>query len=323
MLLTVGAGKGVSRADRTPVVRGPGERTGDVHRDVVAGRMGTRRRRGDGPGMVDLYTIVAAGFRLGWRALALDVRTIDHTNIPREGPVILASNHVGYLDFCFVALAPPHPRRQVRFLARHDIWRRRIVGAAMDGMGQIPVDVHGDPTAALAMAEQRLREGEVIGVHPEGTISPSFVTREGRTGAVRLARATGAPIVPVAVWGSHRLLTKWRPVRLRRGVAVTVHYGEPFHPTAGTSLEAATADLMARIRTLLARAQAEYPQRPGPGPGEDWWIPAHLGGSAPTPAEADARVAAQMAERRARRAAERAAAGLDDDEPGSGAAAAS
>jgi 1-acyl-sn-glycerol-3-phosphate acyltransferase len=252
---------------------------------------------------VDLYTSIAALFRLGWRALALDVRPLDHQHIPARGPVILASNHVGYLDFCFVALAPPRPRRQVRFLARHDLWDRRIVGWAMSGMGQIPVDAHGDPAAALALAEDRLRAGEVIGLHPEGTISPSFVPRQGRTGAVRLARATGAPIVPVAVWGSQRLLTKWRPAKLTRHVAVTVRYGEPFHPAEG-SAEEATAELMDRIRGLLAQSQATHPQQPGPAPGDDWWIPAHLGGSAPTPEEAEARIVAQMAERRARRAGE-------------------
>jgi 1-acyl-sn-glycerol-3-phosphate acyltransferase len=263
-------------------------------------------------GGVDLYTAVAAGFRLGWRALALDVRSFGHANIPEHGPAILASNHVGYLDFCFVALAPPRPRRQVRFLARHDIWDKRVVGWAMTTMGQIPVDVHGDPTTALALAEQRLRDGEVIGVHPEGTISPSFVPRDGRTGAVRLARATGAPIVPVAVWGSQRLLTKWRPARLTRKVAVTVRYGEPYHPSQGTP-EEATAALMGRITELLAESQRTHPQSPAPG--DDWWLPAHLGGSAPTPEEADARIARQMQERRARRAAERDPGATSEDRP--------
>jgi 1-acyl-sn-glycerol-3-phosphate acyltransferase len=258
---------------------------------------------------VDLYTTIAAGFRLGWRALALEVSTVGHEHIPPEGPAILASNHVGYLDFCFIALAPPKPRRQVRFLARHDIWDRRVVGWAMSAMGQIPVDVHGDPGAALAEAERKLRRGEVIGLHPEGTISPSFVPRPGRTGAVRLARAAQAPIVPVAVWGSHRLMTKWRPAAWTRGVAVTVRYGDPFHPTSG-SAEDATEDLRERIAELLAKSQAAYPQRPGPDPGDDWWIPAHLGGSAPTPEEAEARIAAQVAARRARRAREE---GTDPD----------
>jgi hypothetical protein len=79
-----------------------------------------------------------------------------------------------------------------------------------------------------------------------------------------------------------------------------VRYGEPFLPSEG-SAEEATAELMDRIRGLLAESQASHPQPPGPAPGDDWWIPAHLGGSAPTPEEAEARIVAQMAERRARR----------------------
>ena len=244
---------------------------------------------------MDLYTFLAAHFRLGWRALAIDIRPHDPHHIPAEGPAILASNHVGYLDFCFVALAPPTPRRQVRFVARHDIFEKRLVGWAMRTMRQIPVDVHGDPAPALAEAEVKLRQGEVVGMHPEGTISPSFVPRDGRTGTIRLAQRTGAPIVPVAVWGSHRLLTKGRPVRLRRGLAVVVRYGEPFHPTTDDPI-AATAELMERITALLDQAQSEYPQRPATG--DDWWLPAHLGGTAPTPEEAEERIRRQIEERR-------------------------
>ncbi|MTV25217.1 1-acyl-sn-glycerol-3-phosphate acyltransferase [Nitriliruptoraceae bacterium ZYF776] len=248
---------------------------------------------------MDLYTVVAAGFRAGWRTLALDVRSVGHHHIPREGPVVLASNHVGYLDFCFVALAPPRPRRQVRFLIRHDVYDHRVVGAALHRMGQVPVDVHGDPRSGLAAAARLLRDGEVVGIHPEGTISPSFVPRAGRTGAVRLAQATGAPIVPVAVWGSQRLLTKWRPRSLTRGVAVEVHHGEPLAVAPDADPVAATAELMRRIEVQLAAAQAAYPQRPGPPP-EDWWVPAHLGGSAPTPEEVEVRLEAQAEARRRR-----------------------
>src|SRR5690606_35700702 len=146
--------------------------------------------------------------------------------------------------------------------------------------------------------EELLREGEVVGIHPEGTISPSFVPRPGRTGAVRLSQATGAPIVPVAVWGSQRLLTKWRPRNLARGIAVRAHYGDPFTPAADADPGGATAVLMRRIEALLDDAQAAYPQRPAPG--DDWWIPSHLGGSAPTQAEVDVRLKEQAEERRRR-----------------------
>jgi 1-acyl-sn-glycerol-3-phosphate acyltransferase len=262
---------------------------------------------------VDLYTVLAAGFRLGWRALDLDVQPIGHEHIPDAGPVILASNHIGYLDFCFVALAPPRPRRQVRFMARHDIFERPVVGWAMRTMKQIPVDVHGDPTRSLEVAEQRLRDGEIVGIHPESTISPSFVPRTGRTGAVRLAERTGAPIVPVAIWGSQRLLTKWRPERFTRHVAVLVRYGEPFHPASSDPADA-TAEVMERITELLAKNQAAYPQRPGPEPEADWWLPSHLGGSAPTPEEAEQRLRDQAAQRR-RRAEEEGRRGRDDEPP--------
>jgi 1-acyl-sn-glycerol-3-phosphate acyltransferase len=246
---------------------------------------------------VDLYTVTAGVFRAGWRLLGLDVRPRGHENIPVRGPVILASNHVGYLDFCFVALAAPRPRRQVRFLARHDIFDKRGVGWALRTMGQIPVDVHGDPAPALRVAEERLRAGEVIGMHPEGTISPSFVPRTGRTGTVRLAQSTGALIVPVAVWGSQRLLTKGRPARLTRNVPVVVRYGQPYAPASGDPV-GATRDLMGRITDLLAIAQAEYPRRPEPG--DEWWLPTHLGGTAPTPEQAEERIRLQVEERRRR-----------------------
>lgn len=251
---------------------------------------------------MDPYRPIAALFRLGWRALALDVRTTGHGHIPTSGPAILASNHIGYLDFCFVALAPPSPRRRVRFLIRDDIYDNRPVGAALHAMKQVPVEVHGDPSSGLAGAEELLRDGEVVGIHPEGTISPSFVPREGRSGAVRLAQATGAPIIPVALWGSQRLLTKWRPRRLTRGAAVRVHYGEPFRPAAELEPAEATRQLMQRIDSLLEQAQASYPQQPEDG--DDWWVPAHLGGSAPSVEEVEFRLKEQAIERR-RRARER------------------
>jgi 1-acyl-sn-glycerol-3-phosphate acyltransferase len=252
---------------------------------------------------MDLYTFTAGAFRLGWRVLGLDVRSRGHDNIPAQGPVILASNHVGYLDFCFVGLAAPRPSRQVRFLARHDIFEKRGVGWALRRMGQIPVDVHGAPAPALRTAEERLRAGEVIGMHPEGTISPSFVPRTGRTGTVRLAQRTGAPIVPVAVWGSQRLLTKGRPARLTRNVPVVVRYGQPYLPGEGDPGEA-TRQLMGHITDLLAVAQAEYPERPEPG--DEWWLPSHLGGTAPTPQEAEERIRRQIEERRRRARAQQA-----------------
>jgi 1-acyl-sn-glycerol-3-phosphate acyltransferase len=247
-------------------------------------------------GVTAVYSVGSRLFELGFRALGLRRRLVGGEHLPRTGPGILASNHVGYLDFSFVMLAPPRPRREVRFLARAEFFDQPVTGFLLRRLDQIPVEVHGDATTAIATATERLRTGELVGLHPEGTISPSFVTRRARSGAIRLADATGAPIVPCAVWGSQRLLTKGRPPSPTRGVAIEVRYGEPFHPQAAT-VHGRTQELMDRIDGLLADAQRAYPQRPGPYP-DDWWQPAHLGGSAPTPEQAEARIRAQNAQRR-------------------------
>jgi hypothetical protein len=83
---------------------------------------------------------------------------------------------------------------------------------------------------------------------------------------------------------------------------VLVRYGEPFRATPGEDPVAVTAELMRRIGVLLAEAQAAYPERPAPG--EGWWLPAHLGGAAPTPEEVEVRLEQQAAERRRRARAE-------------------
>jgi 1-acyl-sn-glycerol-3-phosphate acyltransferase len=181
-----------------------------------------------------LYRVGSWLFLALFRALRVDVRPSGHQHIPDDGPVILASNHIGYLDFAFVALAPPWPRRPVRFLARYEFFQKPVVGTLLRWLGQIPVDVHGDARSAAEAATRALKDGEVVGVHPEGTISPSFVPRRAKSGTVRLADTTGATIVPVALWGTQRLLTKWRPLRPERGVTVMVRYGEPFVPSGRT-----------------------------------------------------------------------------------------
>jgi 1-acyl-sn-glycerol-3-phosphate acyltransferase len=246
----------------------------------------------------DLYPLGTAVFRGAFHLLGLDVASVGDERIPTSGPAVLASNHVGYLDFAFVALAPPRPRRRVRFVARRDIFQHPVAGPLMRGLRQIEADPYGDPEATTRQAIEVLTDGGVVGIHPEGTISPSFVPRTGRTGAVRMAQATGAAIVPCAVWGSQRLVTKWRPRNLQRGVAVRVHYGDPYHPVGDP--RTATDELMRRIGALVDEAAAAYPQEPADRD-DRWWLPAHRGGTAPTPAEAERRLAQQHARRRSER----------------------
>jgi 1-acyl-sn-glycerol-3-phosphate acyltransferase len=246
-----------------------------------------------------LYSVTSRLFELGFRVAGIDLAVEGAEHVPSEGPAIIASNHVGYVDFAFVMLGPPRPRREMAFLARADLFERRLVGSALHALGQIPVDAHGDPAAAMRAAVERLEQGGLVGLHPEGTINPAFLPVRGRSGAVRLAQLTGAPIVPAAVWGSQRLLTKWRPAAWpERGIPVRVAYGAPFHPASRqeSSAAEATRDLIGRIGVLVDRLIAEEG-----APAGAWWVPAARGGGAPRPEEVAARLEAQVRERRERR----------------------
>ena len=224
---------------------------------------------------------------MGW-----DVIVDGAENIPREGPAVIATNHIGYLDFVFSGYAAREQKRLVRFLAKKEIFDKKGPGWLMRKMRHIPVDRFGAPNESFQAAVSALRSGEIVGMFPEATISPSFVPRPGKNGAVRMAQESGAPLIPAAVWGTHRILTKWRPKNFQRKVAIMVNVGKPLDLDASHDPDEATDRLMARINELLADAQARYPQQPASD--EDrWWVPAHLGGSAPTYEEAEARLAAE------------------------------
>jgi len=133
-----------------------------------------------------------------------------------------------------------------------------------------------------------LRDGEVVGVFPEATISRSFTIKDLKNGAVRLAAAAGVPLIPMALWGSQRLWTKGHPRTLtRRHVPIFIAIGEPLSPQRRDDSEAVTAELRQQLSALLDGIQRGYPDAPA-GADDRWWLPAHLGGSAPTPEEAEA-----------------------------------
>jgi 1-acyl-sn-glycerol-3-phosphate acyltransferase len=223
---------------------------------------------------------------MGWK---VTVRGAE--NLPATGPVVLAINHSGYLDFVFAAWACVFERKRwVRFLAKKEIFGHKIAGPLMRGMRHIPVDRRKDPAKALDLAIDALRRGEVIGTFPEATINRSFVPRKGKTGTVRMAQASGAPVIPLAVWGAHRILTKGRPRNFQRRVAISVIIGPPLLFDASEDARAGTERLMQAIRRLVDEAQHSYPQQPA-GDHDRWWLPAHMGGTAPTPEEVAAEVA--------------------------------
>jgi len=230
-----------------------------------------------------------------FRALDLDITVHGHELLPRTGGAVLATSHWGYLDFALAGAATwMYGRRYVRFLAKQEIWTHPLAGPLMRGMHHIPVDrAAGD--GAFQHAVKALRAGELVGLHPEGTVSLSFTTETLRSGAARMAAEADVPVVPMVIWGSQRVLTKGRrrDLRAARHVPIDIWVGESLRPTPADDPQAATAQLRLAMSGLAERAAERYADRPSPTDPPAWWMPAHLGGGAPTPEEAEARKAAR------------------------------
>jgi 1-acyl-sn-glycerol-3-phosphate acyltransferase len=223
----------------------------------------------------------ATGTRITYEGLA---------NIPAAGGAVIAINHTGYLDFVPAALGAMHRRRRLRFMLKAEMQRVKIVSFLIKHSKSIPVDRRAG-AEAYAMAVARLREGELVGVYPEATISRSFELKDFKTGATRMALEAHVPIVPLIVWGAHRIWTKDHPRNVgREKIPVTVAAGPALSPT-GTTEELLT-ELRAEMADLLHEVQQSYDHPEGA-----YWVPRRLGGGAPTMEEARVLEDAELAER--------------------------
>lgn len=237
---------------------------------------------------------------LGW-----DVTVEGLEHVPDDGAAVLAFNHHGYADVVFVAWGPVVLLdRPVRFLAKAELFRHWASGWLVRAAGAVPVERRAAPGSsrvhAYQAAVEALQRGELVAVAPEQTVSESYQLLPFKHGAARMAVEAGAPIVPAIGWGSHRAVPKGRPIRPRRRLPVTIRYCEPLLPRADEPASALIARLQARMTAELDEVQRAYPDEPRPG--DDWWVPARLGGSAPDHAKV---VAAHQARFRAARARSR------------------
>lgn len=220
-------------------------------------------------------------------------------NLPDTGGAVVAINHTGYVDFLPAGLAATERGRRMRFMIKAEMKDVTGVGYLIRHSGTIPVDRRAG-AGAYADAVASLRAGELVGVYPEATISRSFELKDFKTGAVRMASDARVPIIPLIVWGAHRIWTKDRPKSLgHKKTPVTVVAGRAIRPV-GTVADL-DATLRAAMTGLLEAAQREYP-----APAGAYWVPRRLGGGAPSVAEAGRLDELELAER-ARKRAERGA----------------
>lgn len=243
-----------------------------------------------------------------WTALTLfkvlgqKITITGKENIPHKGGALMAFNHIGYVDFVYGGLAAHVAcRRLVRFMAKKEVFDHAVGGPIMRSLHHIPVD-RGEGVGSFHHAVDFLKKGELVGIFPEATISRAMELKEFKNGAARIAATADAPIIPVVLWGTQRLMTKDHPKDFARGRSIHITVGKPFHPK-GEDATADTAELHAIMSKMLDETIANFPAEEQP-PGS-WWLPARHGGTAPT-LERAAEMDVEERRERARRKAEKA-----------------
>lgn len=189
-------------------------------------------------------------------------------HIPEVGPVLVACNHISYLDPIYIGVFMHRRGRIPRFLAKQDLWRIPVIGRVMAGAGQIPVH-RGSAEAgeSLVYAEQALAEGKAVLIYPEGTVTrdPNYWPMVAHTGVARLALHSDVPVVPVANWGAHRVYDHYgKRFRPLPRTDVIVRAGPPIdlsdfqrRPVDGPLLRAVTDRVMGDVRDLLSEVRQE------------------------------------------------------------------
>lgn len=181
--------------------------------------------------------------------------------LPAGGPALLVGNHDSHWDPVMVGMAARR-RRQIRALAKAELWKVRGLGPVLDGMGQIPIERGSGDVKALARAIEELRGGACIGVFPEGTRSRGKVLR-ARSGVGRLAlEVPEARLVCVAIEGTADLTGFPRRPRIR------IRFFEPGDGQArpGEDPGELSARLLAEIRALVPPAVSYRKRRKAPAP---------------------------------------------------------
>ncbi|CAM3235113.1 1-acyl-sn-glycerol-3-phosphate acyltransferases [Stackebrandtia soli] len=200
-------------------------------------------------------------FRRDWRGME---------NIPLRGGLIFAVNHISHADPMPVAHYVYNSGRNPRFMAKDGVFRIPVAGKIIAATGQIPVFRGGaDAVKSLHAAIDIVKDGQAVIIYPEGTNTrqPQHWPMRGRTGVARLALETGAPVIPITVWGPQNVVN---PITKKKNFAprrpVTIVAGPPIDlsrwegaSAAADVLQSMTDVVMLRLRDQLAEIRGEEP----------------------------------------------------------------
>jgi 1-acyl-sn-glycerol-3-phosphate acyltransferase len=191
-------------------------------------------------------------------------------NLPAEGGFVAVTNHLSFIDSFTFGHFMYDNGYLPRFLAKDSVFRAPLIGRVMSGAQQIPVYRHTvDAQTAYTAAVDAVRRGECVAIYPEGTLTrdPELWPMRGRTGAVRIALATGCPIIPVAQWGAQEILPGYE-LRLHPWPRHVSHVwaGPPVdlrrfsgRPMSAELLAEATEQVVSDLTGLLAQIRGQKP----------------------------------------------------------------
>jgi 1-acyl-sn-glycerol-3-phosphate acyltransferase len=203
--------------------------------------------------------------------------------LPATGPVVVAPNHYSEIDPLVIGLTIWRLGRAPRYLGKASLFKIPVFGALLKKSGQIPVERTGSRVSdPLAAANQLVDNNLVVVVYPEGTLTrdPDLWPMRGKTGAVRLALAAGVPLIPVAHWGTQKIMPRYgKKISMFPRKNVIIRFGPPVdlsafegRPLNAATLTQATDLLMVAITSLLAELRGETPP-------DERWDPAKKGQS--------------------------------------------
>jgi putative phosphoserine phosphatase/1-acylglycerol-3-phosphate O-acyltransferase len=186
-----------------------------------------------------------------------DIDGVD--NVPKHGPGIVVCNHRSYFDIAAIGFVAAGAGRAVRFLGKKEVFDAPVVGQLARAMGGIRVERGTGSDEPLAEAAAALACGELVALMPQGTIprGKAFfeTTLKGRWGAAKLADLTGAPVIPVGLWGTEQVWPRSSQLpnvlNVLRPPQITISVGPPVAGLTGESLDADTKRIMKAIAAQL------------------------------------------------------------------------
>jgi len=176
-------------------------------------------------------------------------------NLPKKGPFIIAANHVSYMDHFMMSLLVPYLDRKIHFLAKKEHFRGFFKRVWHTYAGAIPIDREKGGKETLKWAIKALKEGKIIGVHPEGTRSLTGKLQKAKTGVAQLALKARVPVVPIGLRGTFEILPKGKYIpKFKRA---TMNIGNPIYfdkyyykPMTKKLLRELTTKIMKEIAAL-------------------------------------------------------------------------